>query len=170
MSKHYGQHKYRLTLETPQIINVTVVWNRYGSTNFTHTFYYELSNINLVLQNANGAEIASSRSGVDNVEHISYSASNGTYYLIVGVATFNHDPQDYVICASSPLTFAGAIYTWDLYEILLIISIVGIIVVAVAYIGLWYRDRRRKPLEPDSKFESKWPDWTPAPDAPTPSY
>ncbi|MDD1777340.1 MAG: hypothetical protein LUQ65_04155, partial [Candidatus Helarchaeota archaeon] len=77
-----------------------------------HTFYYELSNLNLILQDANGAEVASSRSGVDNVEHISYYASNGTYYLIVSVPTFNHDPQDYLVCASSPLTFIEKILTW----------------------------------------------------------
>jgi subtilisin family serine protease len=168
MSRPYGQCKYRLDLETPQTINVTVVWNRYGSTNYTHTFYYELSNLNLILKNANGEEIASSRSGVDNVEHISYSASNGTYYLIVEVAAFNHDPQDYVICASSPLTFIEKIRTWELYEILLIISVVGIIVVAAVYIVLWYRDRKKALIAKDSTDTSSWPEWKPAPDSPTP--
>jgi hypothetical protein len=38
-------------------------------------------------------EIAASRSRVDNVEHLSYNASSGTYFLIVEIAIFNHDPQ-----------------------------------------------------------------------------
>ena len=169
ISRPFGGCKYRLDLETPQIINATVVWNRYGTTNYTHTFYYELSNLNLILQDANGGEIASSRSGVDNVEHISYSASNGTYYLIVEVSAFNNDPQDYVICASSPLTFIEKIRTWELYEILLIISIVGIIVVAAVYIGFWYRDRKKPLIEKDSKYTSPWPEWEPTPDTPPPT-
>lgn len=168
LSRPYGQCKYRLDLETPQIINATLVWNRYGTTNYTHTFYYDLSNLNLILQDANGAELASSWSGLDNVEHISYDASNGTYYLIVEVSAFNHDPQDYVICASSPLTFIEKIRTWELYEILLIVSIVGIIVVAAVYIALWYRDRRKNLMTKDSKGTSSWPEWQPAPESPTP--
>jgi serine protease AprX len=166
MNPPYSQCKYRLDLASPQIINATVVWNRYGSTNFTHTFYYGLSNINLILQNEDGVEIASSKSGVDNVEHISYPASNGTYYLLVEVVDYNHEPQEYVICASSHLTFAGLIHIWSLYEILMIVSIVGIIIVAAVYIVLWLRERKANRVEKDeaAPYTSTWPEWEPARD------
>ncbi|MFX1298659.1 MAG: S8 family serine peptidase, partial [Promethearchaeota archaeon] len=160
-----SQAKYRIILDTPQKINVTVVWNRYASTNYTHTFYYGLSNINIELKNETGSPLASSLSLRDNVEQISYTASNGTYYLYINIVSFAHDPQEYVVVSSSPLTFIEKIRTWDLFEILLYVSIGGVIAVAVIYVAVWLRDRRKGKLteEAPPEADSTWPEWLPAP-------
>ncbi|HUX98318.1 MAG TPA: S8 family serine peptidase [Candidatus Deferrimicrobium sp.] len=161
LDRQYGKCKYRITLDTPQFFNATLVWNRHGTTNYTHNFYYYLSNMNLKLLDSTGNELASSSSSKDNVEHISLFAQNGTYYLIVEVAQFNYNPEEYAVVASSPLTFIQKIRTWELYEILLIISIAGIILVIAAYIILWLRERKAEiKEEPAPELTSTWPDWS----------
>ena len=139
--------EYQIILDTPQSLEITVVWNRYASTNFTHTSYYGLSNINIHLENAAGEILALSASTKDNVEHISYSASNGTYYFYVDVDAFNHDPQEYVVVSSSPITFIRNIGSLQLMGIMFIISMVGIVVVAIIYTVMWLRERKAKPAK-----------------------
>ncbi len=164
LSRPYGICKYRIVLTSPQAINVTLVWNRYATTNYTHITSYQLADIDMYLTNADGIPLASSTNKVDNVEQISYFAPNGTYYLIVGISTFTHDPQEFVIVSNVSLTLTEKFQTWDLFQILFVVSIVGMVVVGAIYIYYWLRERRAEELdEEDVEYESTWPDWSSPP-------
>ena len=93
--------------------------------------------------------LAYSDSGIDNIEHISYSASNGTYYLFVEITELNHNPQDFLLLSDLPLTLIEIIPALEIYEVLLTVSIIGIIIVAAIYIVMWYRERHRPPEAED---------------------
>lgn len=115
ISRPYTLAKYQLNLSTPQEINITVLWNRYASTDYELTDYSSLSDINIRLEAENGTTLASSLSSIDNVEQLSYSATNGTYFLMAEVTQLNHDPQDFAIITSHPLSLVEKIrkFPWD---------------------------------------------------------
>ncbi len=173
LSRPYGICKYQITINSPQEIKVTVGWNRYASTNYTHISSYPLSDIDLSLTNAAGVPLALAQNKKDTNEQISYMASNGTYYLIVGVATFNHNPQEFVVTSSVPLNLVAKYQTYDLFEILFALSIIGIAAVCIIYVSLWLRERRdQTDLKDEEKLEgeSSWPSWTPSEESPFKGY
>ncbi|MHA1267678.1 MAG: S8 family serine peptidase [Candidatus Helarchaeota archaeon] len=168
----YSKAKYRLNLTTSQWINLTLVWNRQASTDFVSTdfvqiYYRDLANADLRLQNATGYQVAASTSTVDNVEQIQYNATAGIYYLFVEVVNFNgNNAFSYVLLSNSSITFLEKIYTPTWLDILVIVSIIGIIAIITIYLILWYRDRKKKAKEEPHEFQvtgedmGTWPEWT----------
>ncbi|NVM54592.1 MAG: S8 family serine peptidase [Candidatus Helarchaeota archaeon] len=162
----HGICKYSLNLTTPQIINTTVVWNRYASTDFNYIYFSNLANIDLRLETTGGQLISSSTSNIDNVEHISYNASAGTYYLFVEVMDFkNNEEQEYIILSDTSITFVEKIRTWTALEIITLVCVVGIVATIAISVFLWYRSRKTSPKE-ETPLDviSTRPEWSPAPE------
>ncbi|TFG06001.1 MAG: hypothetical protein EU536_00225 [Promethearchaeota archaeon] len=163
LTPSYSIAKYGLNITTSEIINITLLWNRKASTDFTWIYYSTLANIDIRLKNATGFVVASSSSSVDNIEQISYNATSGEYFLYVTVVDFSGlQRQEFALLSDSPIILLAKIRTWTLFEIILTVSIVGIIAVAAIYIVLWLRERSAKPIEdsytpPES---APWPEWS----------
>lgn len=157
---------YTLNVTSPQYVNITLLWNREASTDWTYIYYNDLTNLNMRLENATTYTVASSTSTIDNIEQISYNASAGLYYLIVEAVDFkNNDAQGYALLSNYPMTFQEKIHTWTILEIIILVSVIGIIVVVLAYVLLWLRDRRSKPPQTKPSGElSSWPEWPQQPD------
>ncbi len=157
--------KYRIDLNTSRYLNITAVWNRVASTDYEYIYYQDLKNIDLRLEDTNENTVASATSTVDNVEQIFYNASSGSYYLFVDATDLKHNDEDqrFVVLANAPITFIELIHTWTIIEIIIVISVTGIIIVVLAYILFWLRDRRKRSKEqpvpqPPSEI-STWPEW-----------
>ncbi|MHA1425424.1 MAG: S8 family serine peptidase [Candidatus Helarchaeota archaeon] len=164
MTNSYGIYKYKISLDTPQNFTATVVWNRYSTTNYTHTQYWTPANIDLYLTNEDGIPIASVTGRGDNVKHLTHFTSNGTYYLIVGISSFTNDFQEVVVATDASLRLVASFKIFSPWEILFALSIISIIVIAVAYISLWLKERKEKTLEAESPdASSAWPEWPSTP-------
>ncbi len=162
--------EYRLTLNTSQIINTTLVWNREASTDFTYIYYSDLANLDIRLENATGSPIDYANSTVNNVEHLTYDLSAGNYSLYVeadGLQDIGDVP--YILLSDSPLTFIGFIHTWTLYEIIIIISVLSIVGICLVYIFLWLKDSKKPKEAPRSEEptyedtssgDPSWPEWS----------
>jgi hypothetical protein len=170
LTPSYSIAKYMINLTSAQTINLTLIWDRQASTDFFFIYYSELANLNLRLQTANGTQIASAASAVNNIEQLSYNATAGVYYLFVDVLTFQqNERQTYVLLSDTPLSLVEKIHTWTFFEIIIVVAVVGIIAIIAIYLVLWYRDRNKKPAEPsyESYFQETpaeedttgWPEW-----------
>jgi subtilisin family serine protease len=165
MTNSYGIHKYAISIENPENLTITAVWNRYSTTNYTHTRFWAPANIDLYLTNSAGIPLASAANKGDNVKQLNYQASNGTYYLFVGISSFTHPFQELVIATSSPLTLVESFKTYDIFQILFGVSIIGIIAVAAIYIVVWLKERKEEAIEEESpEAASAWPEWSSTPD------
>ncbi|NVM27387.1 MAG: S8 family serine peptidase [Candidatus Helarchaeota archaeon] len=162
----YGICIYTLNVTSPQYVNITLLWNREASTDWEWITFNDLTNIDMRLENAQSYIEAYSTSTVDNIEQISYNASAGLYNLIIEAVDFKrNDAQGYALLSNYPITFQEFIHTWTPTEIIILVSVIGIIVVVLAYILLWLRDRKSKPpqTQPSSELSS-WPEWPQQPD------